>query len=462
MGGIRQITSVEINKHLIDIVREYAWFNGGIFSDFENVNVIRAEGRNFLKRNKNKYDIIMLQFPYTEGSRSLEGYVLTENFLFTKNSIHDYMDHLTDEGSLVIACDKEMEVVRLVSTSLAALEERGVSHTEGMKRIYALGSKDKKYLFVMRKIPFSPSEISAKYDLMQRLKYEPASSYFPYAQGEFNPQFTALGNGDISPEMMQKIYKEKGYQVFPVTDNSPFFFNFSRGLPQPLSQILWAAIIMTLGVTTLPPLYWKWKYSNSKSTTGFKVFHPRISYKFVTLYAMLGCGFMLVEISLIQRFSLFLGQPVLSLTALLFSLLAGAGLGSFWSGRLAVEKANKGIAKASLSICAILAAYVFLLPLLFTQFLGIGLTGRLALTVLLMTGLGFLMGIPFPLGIRVLKERQMEDYIPWMWGINGVTSVFGAVITIAIAMSIGFSEALSIGAGCYLAIYIVFQHLKPK
>jgi len=462
MGSIRHITAVEINKNLIDIVREYAWFNGGIFTDFKNVDLVHAEGRNFLKRQKNKYDIIMLQFPYTEGSRSLEGYVLTENFLFTTNAMQDYMDHLTDEGSLVIACDQEVEVVRLVTTSLAVLNERGVNNTEALKQIFTLGSQNKKYLFVLRRRPFSAAEISPRYNLMKRFQYESAASFFPYIQGEFNPQIAALSKGDISLEEMQKIYEEKGYRVNPVSDNNPFFFNFSTRIPLPLPQILWAAVIMSLGITIVPPLYRKRKYIHGEGTARSKVFFVRLSLKLVILYTMLGCGFMLVEISLIQRFSLFLGQPVLSLTVLLFSILGSAGLGSLWSSRVVTKKINTAISVVSVSISTILIAYVFILPYLFDQLLGTGLVFRLIMTMLFLAVPGFLMGMPFPLGMQLLKERQMEDHIPWMWGINGVSSVLGAVITIVVAMSIGFSEALLIGAGCYLVIFLVFRLFRIK
>ena len=91
-----------------------------------------------------------------------------------------------------------------------------------------------------------------------------------------------------------------------------------------------------------------------------------------------------------------------------------------------------------------------------------GLAIRWAMTVLLLVPLGFLMGIPFPLGIRLLKETHTEDHIPWMWGINGVSSVLGAVVTIVIAMSLGFSEALLAGAGCYLTISLIFRPHKPN
>ena len=184
--------------------------------------------------------------------------------------------------------------------------------------------------------------------------------------------------------------------------------------------------------------------------------------RFVVLFSMLGLGFMLVEISLIQRFTLFLGQPVLSMAALLFSLLVGAGIGSICSGQLTSDRLIKGLTVASLFIVAILLVYTFLLPLVLEQLLGLGLTVRLLATVIILLPLGFAMGFPFPLGIRLLREMGLANHIPWMWGINGICSVLGSVMTIVIAISLGFTEALLVGAICYFLVFLVFRKRSIK
>ena len=184
--------------------------------------------------------------------------------------------------------------------------------------------------------------------------------------------------------------------------------------------------------------------------------------RFVVFFSMLGIGFMLVEISAIQRFILFLGQPVLSLAVLLFSLLVGAGMGSLYSGRFASEKIVKVIAVVSISIVAVLVTYAFSLPLVFKQLLGLELAIRLLATFTILVPVGFLMGFPFPLGLRLLKEMGMENYIPWMWGINGIGSVLGSAMTIVVAISFGFTEALLLGAGCYFIVFLTFQRIRLK
>ena len=174
------------------------------------------------------------------------------------------------------------------------------------------------------------------------------------------------------------------------------------------------------------------------------------------LFVLIGIGFMLIEISLIQRFILYLGQPVLSMAILLFSLLTGAGLGSMYSGRLTRNDIFKGITTAAIGIAILAIIYIFLIPLIFNQLLGLNLLLRLLVMVLMLVPLGFFMGFPFPLGIRGLKETEMDKYIPWMWGLNGVGSVLGSALTVVIAISLGFAQALLLGAICYILVFLIF------
>jgi len=229
-----------------------------------------------------------------------------------------------------------------------------------------------------------------------------------------------------------------------------------------VSLILRASLIMLLLALLVPPLYWRRKLSQRGTQLGSNTGFNRNLLRFVGLFLILGVGFMLAEVSLIQKLILFLGQPVLSLAVLLFSLLAGAGIGSLYSSRLPRERLIKGVAIVCLSIVGMLLGYTFLLPIIFNQLLGLSLIVRLLATVGLLMPLGFLMGFPFPSGLRLLREMKMENYIPWMWGINGVSSVLGSAIAMVIAISLGFTEALLMAAGCYFLVFLIFHTTQPK
>ncbi|MBL7125826.1 MAG: hypothetical protein ISS58_01270 [Dehalococcoidales bacterium] len=461
MGSVDDITAVEVNQDLVDVVREYARYNGGIFTDFPNVRIIVDEGRNFLKSQKDKYDIIMLSLPVTQTSRSLEGYSLTENFLFTTESIGDYLDHLTEEGRLMVVTHDDFTAWRLLSISLASLEQRGIQNAEALKQVYMFGlsSGESVYpCFVLKKTPFTPEEALVRHEKLLQLGYEPTLSYFPYLEeeGTVNPTLKDLASGDLSFRQVEKFAGEMGMDLSTVSDNSPFFYKIDAGLPQPVSLAFWSSFVLMLLVLAGPPMYWYLHSSRVRGQPKRRQGTGNKPIKSVVLFVLIGIGFMLIEISLIQRFILYLGQPVLSMAVLLFSLLTGAGLGSMYSGRLTHEGIYKGITTAAIAVGLLIIVYIFLIPLVFNQLLGLNLALRLLVMIIMLVPLGFLMGFPFPLGIRALKEMEMDKYIPWMWGLNGVGSVLGSACTIVVAISLGFAQALLLGAFCYLFVFLVF------
>jgi hypothetical protein len=354
---------------------------------------------------------------------------------------------LTDEGRLIVVGHNDAEILRLLSISLVALNEKGISPVEAMKRIYILGSDDYP-VFVMKKAPFEQKEMVELLNSMIQRGVEKGSSYFPYIRQEegLNPALVALGLGVLGLHDLIRMVEEKGFDISAVTDDRPFFYKIEKGIPKAIWLVFWPSAAICL-LTLFFPFIKKDKPKAAET-------HDLM--KLVVLFLLIGIGFMLIEISFIQRFGLFLGQPVLSLSVLLFSLLTGAGLGSFWSGRIVSDKIKKGIGVASLFVGAITITYTFLLPGTLNQLLGLDLSVRIAATLLLLIPIGFFMGFPFPLGIRYLKEMAMESEIPWMWGVNGVSSVFGSVLTIVVAISIGFTGALLLSACCYFIIFFIF------
>jgi MFS family permease len=162
-------------------------------------------------------------------------------------------------------------------------------------------------------------------------------------------------------------------------------------------------------------------------------------------FGALGVGFMLVEIPTIQRLTVYLGRPVYSLAVVLFALLLFSGLGSFWVGRRREISPPRGLFSA-LVVLAVFHALAA--PWVLDRTIGWPLAARMAMTVVLLAPLGFLMGMPFPAGVRIAGS-QYPGVIPWLWGINGVTSVMGSALSVALAIHIGLQATLLIAAGCY-------------
>jgi hypothetical protein len=463
MGGVQKITAIEVNKDIVEMVRKYSWYNGHIFNGFDFVDIVIDEGRNFLRRQKDTYDIIVLSLPVTNSSRSREGYALTENFLLTTDSIGDYLTHLTDEGRVVVVGHGDLSMLRLLSISLAALRKRGVDTTEAMKHIYMLGS-GLYPVFVLKKTPFLREEVVPRFKTVLESDYDLLSSYFPHIQqrGRLNPALMSLESGRSDIHDVVREAKQLGHDISPVSDNSPFFYKFENGIPRPVSRVFKLSVVATFLVMMVPMFFiMKSKYKTSKrSNTKRETAGNPIPY--VVIFLMMGLGFMMVEISLIQRFVLFLGKPVLSLIVLLFSLLGGAGIGSTASGQVTPSKIAKWGATASILAAITLLIYAFALPLILDYFLGLDITFRVLVAVMVLIPLGIVMGFPFPLAIQSLKEHRIEHYIPWMWGINGISSVLGSTATVIVAIYFGFTQVLVVGMGCYLTVSLMFKFARHR
>jgi hypothetical protein len=159
-------------------------------------------------------------------------------------------------------------------------------------------------------------------------------------------------------------------------------------------------------------------------------------------------GFMFIEIPMMQKMVIFLGHPTYALSVVLASILGFAGLGSLASGRIDFFRLRSFNALAATIVALILVTALvtrFALPLL----LGYSLAQRVAIAVLILAPPAFALGMPFPLGIRLL-ERRCPQLLPWGWAINGFLSVFSSIFCVVLSMAIGFTWVFVLAAGIYL------------
>ena len=92
--------------------------------------------------------------------------------------------------------------------------------------------------------------------------------------------------------------------------------------------------------------------------------------------------------------------------------------------------------------------YLFLLEPLFQWCLWLPVVVKIVLTLALIAPLSFCMGMPFPLGLARVA-RQMPDMIPWVWGINGCTSVLSAILATILAIHYGFTVVIGLALVLY-------------
>ncbi|MEK7203883.1 MAG: hypothetical protein AAB254_00090, partial [candidate division NC10 bacterium] len=250
------------------------------------------------------------------------------------------------------------------------------------------------------------------------------------------PVFRALARGEQSLQAFVATFPAR---VNPTTDDSPFFYEYSRPLPAHLLWLLGGVAVLLLLVVGLA------------GNVGNRGARPWGRWSPVAYFAALGGAFMLVEIPALQRSIFALGYPTLAFSVVLFALLTGAGIGSYLSAWVADADLKRGMTRASLLAGLLAAAWLWGAPILLEGWSGANLLARALLAMGLLFPLGFAMGIPFPLAIRLLNREGQEAVVPWMWAVNGVVSVVASVGAVAVAIVAGFSWAMALGTLLYVA-----------
>ncbi len=180
----------------------------------------------------------------------------------------------------------------------------------------------------------------------------------------------------------------------------------------------------------------------------------------IAYYACLGLAYLMAEIFLIQRFVFFLVNPVYANSIIITILLIASGIGSLVSETLRMERRVKVLA-AVMGIGVFVLVFLFVVPPLLQNCLGLPLMVKVLITAALVAPMGFFMGVPFPTGLASLSESR-KGILPWAWGVNGALSVTGSVLTRLLSTSLGFSVVLAVVAFLYILAGVLFPVNESK
>jgi MFS family permease len=156
----------------------------------------------------------------------------------------------------------------------------------------------------------------------------------------------------------------------------------------------------------------------------------------------------MIEVALLQRFTLFLGQPIYTLAVVLASLLIFSGIGSYAVSRFTSPSRPRFI-PIILAVLAVIAVTAYGTHSIFSATLGLSLASRIAVAILMIAPLGIVLGMPFPACLRLVAE-QAPVLVPWAWGVNGFFTVIGSAAAMIVGMILGFNAVLACAGGCYL------------
>ena len=457
------VVAVDSNPLVIGLVQDrYVEFAGNLYH-LDKVTVVTEDGRSYVHRSGEKFDIIQISLddsfkPVTSGA-----YSLSESYLYTTEAFVGYLNHLAPGGVLVVhrwLQTPPSESVRALTLALSALQRMGAE--DPAENVIALRSLYTALLLVKRE-RFTSREIEIIKSFSQDERFD--LIYYPGIRPDEVNRYSVLEEPYYYNTYLQmlesqdrtSLYARYPFDITPPSDDRPFFFHFFRWQQTPqiiqalgktwqpfggsgyfvLLALFILALFASLILILLPLSFLR---GRGQVREGKRLF---------LYFLLLGVGYLFVEIPLLQRFILFLGHPIYAFAAVLFTLLTFSGLGSLLSPRLPLRKALAGL-------IVIIPCYPFLLPHLFRWLLGGGLAFRLLASVIILAPLGFLMGFPFPKGIR-LTGSIAPGLIPWAWGINGCASVLSSILAVMIAISYGFSWVLVLGGAAYaLALAAIY------
>jgi hypothetical protein len=468
--GKERIVGVDVNEDILDLANNAFGDFTGHLDRHPRVRLVNDEARSYLAGLHDQFDVLQVTFVDTWAATSAGAFTLTENSLYTREAWGVFLDRLTPRGILAVSRgfhekDRMYELYRLTALARAALLDRGVARPEDHLAMvrnvvpYSDQSWGGMALLLVSKMPFAPNDLEDIRRYADGLGFEVVLT----PEGGPIPDLVSLARGEGAEEVAARLQLD----LSAPTDDAPFFFNMLRpsswvlpGDVDPAKDPNLVAVSMLvnllIAVTLLTVLCVFVPLFVCARRTPLRRNAPHLLY-----FAAIGLGFMFLEVSLLQRLTIFLGHPTYSLTTILFALLIAGGVGSFLSSRLESACGSRLIPLLAL-LAAVTVVGLASGPAM-RMFEASGTPVRVAVVAVLVAFTGLFMGTALPLGMRAVADSA-PGLIPWLWGVNGATSVFGSVLAAAVALAYGISASYWTGVFCYAlaAAAIIWQRRGDK
>jgi SAM-dependent methyltransferase/preprotein translocase subunit SecG len=471
--GQHSVLALEFNEDTLKTVNgRYGDFTGHLDRNPEVV-FVNDEARSYIERLNQSFDIIQISFVDTWAATAAGGFALTENALYTREAWRLFLRRLTPRGVLSVSRwyvpGLPAEAYRLVSLAGGALADEGVTNprqhlmmVSNLPRSQGHFAPAGAVTLLVSRSPFSAADVSTVESLAQRLQFDLVLT----PEFSLDPTFAGLASGQDREGRIAAF----PLNIAPPTDDRPFFFNmlrlrdvFTAKVWEPgantftlysravfILTVLLALVLFLTLLCIIVPLLRKVGTHTLRGTAPDMVF-----------FASIGLGFMLIEVSQIERLSIFLGHPTYGLSVVLFVLLLSSGMGSY-ATRAAGNEGSQGSAFAVLFfLVGVLALAGISTPSVIHTFKSATTPTRILAATGILLPLGFAMGAAFPLGLK-LASRRDESLTPWLWGVNGATSVCGSVLAVIVSLGSGISSCFWAGFLSYVVAVVAFAWAKRK
>ena len=473
--GVGHVDAVELNPVTVSLMEnEFADYAGNLTTR-DNVDYIQGDGRTFLARTDHRYDMVWFVAPdtYAASNAATSGaFVLSESYLYTEQMIAEAYDHLTPDGMIVTQFgdfdfdERPTRTARYLVTARTALRGEQSDFSRQTALLVNRGKVDLDRFSTMLLFK-NPPETDASDRLTLSATRVPGTDVLHLPDG-------ALPGAGITTDIItapaatvEQIVDDYEYDISSIDDDRPFFWHFT-----PFSDVIgdWSRsyddteiaigerlLTVLIIVAFLVASAFLWLPFALTRRRGSERPRPVAGRgQMFVFFAAIGLGFMFVEISMIQRFSLLLGYPTLSLSVSLFTLLLATAIGARFSGRVAQTTA--GLQMAVGALVAVTLTYLFVSDPITDVALAWSEPYRILLVMAMLLPVGIALGVFLPAGIdratALTAGSSASDegrFVAWCWAVNGFFSVIGSSVTTVASMTFGFDRTVMIG----LALYVV-------
>jgi len=459
------VTVVERDERVVNLIdNDLALFTGRPTA-LDAVRIIISDGRRFIKTDSSRYDLIEISALGSFAAASSGVTALSETYLYTVEAIRDGLRLLKPGGVISLTAwlkHPPRDNLKLLATAAEALEEE--KHIYPWRNVFFFRGWGTATILIKRE-EFTEPDIEKLKEFCENLFFDvihypginktEVNRYNRFSEPVY---FQAAAEILSNAHRREDFYASYPFDVSPARDGKPYFNHLFK-----LTSI--PHLYRTLGVEWIPFIEWGYiiliaTLVQALIASTFLILIPlrflnrstvvirRVRKLKIWIYfSSIGLAYMFVEIVFTQKFTLFLAEPVYSVSVTLAALLFSSGMGSHFSGKIRKRIPNAFLIPASAAVLII--TEIALLDHVFNAALHLSLWWRVIIAIVIIAPLGFAMGIPFPIGLKALGESA-ENYVPWAWGINGCASVIGAVLAMTLSVSFGFTAVLMAAAGMYI------------
>ena len=469
--GQQRVTAIDVNPIFIELLKgRFREFAG--LADRPDVELVVDEARSYLSRTRERFSLVQMSLIDTWAATGAGAFSLSENSLYTVEAWSVFLNRLTEDGVFTVSRwynpENLGETGRLMSLAVASLLRTGARDPAEHIALVTCGRVST--LLVSRR-PLPAATISRLREVCTELEYDAA-----ILPGEV-PRHDALRKilACRSMEELRRVADRRPLRCDPPTDEDPYFFNMLRlshvgaafrggagvlqgNLKATLTLAgLIASLVVVAAVTIVVPLALRGRavegglsqFSRSENGTVPFTAQP-VLWAGALYFSLIGAGFMLMEIALIQRLSVLLSHPIYALGILLFTMILSTGVGSFVSEKLPLARRPWVFLYPLLALGAILGVR-FLLSALLAGMITSPMSAKIIVAVAVIFPMGVIMGFFFPTGMRLVRALGSAE-TPWYWALNGVFGVLASAMAVFVSIFLGVSTNFYLAAGCYALV----------